>query len=758
MRTWCMSSPRCWGFCTLLVAIVAGGVLHASAEEQEPEPQRPVESVKAELRWRDPAVELVEGSRPSTPDEWIEVARILARLDRPDLAKGYLKKVLQSDLDQAQLIELAEHFGPAAFSRMAMQKDLLPEAGKLADAVLSAVRQQRGSVERLTELVGQLQSPDERTRDKAVTALRKAAPAAVAPLVAVLADPNRATEHARVRRVLAGLGGDATRPLLAYLESSDPMLVTQVIAVLADARAGDSSLYLLAPYASPDSDPTVRAAARAALGQLVDSLPTPGEAAGVLARRGRRYFDGRATIRQDENGQATVWHWDPNQGKAVAKTYSADVARAVLAARLAGQALSIAPNDAEIRRLYLLTTLEAASQEAGLDRPLPQGPGTPAARAAEFGTAELLAVLDEAMKTGHGPAATAAARILGHSATADAVLAVGPNPSPLVRALRSGDRRTRAAAVEALVRLKPAKSFPGASYLAESMAFLASSTGKRRAMVAAPSTVEARRVGGHLSGLGYEVDTAVTGREMIKQLIESPDYELVFVDGRIDRPPIGILLQQLRRDGRTASLPVGILGTEGSYQRADKAARDDRLALSFVRPHDGRTVRWQVERLEKLAGRSAAGAELRRRQAAQTLQRLAQLHETSPGLFDLRRVEHAVLGALWTPELSGDAVGVLEKLGTPESQRALVDLASNRTQPLELRKAALSALINSVQQHGILLTTGEILLQYDRYNQSATADSATQKILGRVLDCLEARSKTVGSRQRAEGRGQKSGD
>ena len=39
---------------------------------------------------------------------------------------------------------------------------------------------------------------------------------------------------------------------------------------------------------------------------------------------------------------------------------------------------------------------------------------------------------------------------------------------------------------------------------------------------------------------------------------------------------------------------------------------------------------------------------------------------------------------------------------------------------------------------GTLLTKAQILLQYDRYNSSATLDPETQAVLGHVLDTLEA--------------------
>jgi hypothetical protein len=39
----------------------------------------------------------------------------------------------------------------------------------------------------------------------------------------------------------------------------------------------------------------------------------------------------------------------------------------------------------------------------------------------------------------------------------------------------------------------------------------------------------------------------------------------------------------------------------------------------------------------------------------------------------------------------------------------------------------------------VLLTTDQILMQYDRYNASETADADTQRVLGSLLDAIESR-------------------
>jgi hypothetical protein len=99
-----------------------------------------------------------------------------------------------------------------------------------------------------------------------------------------------------------------------------------------------------------------------------------------------------------------------------------------------------------------------------------------------------------------------------------------------------------------------------------------------------------------------------------------------------------------------------------------------------------------------------------------------------------------VTKALWAARLSQPTAQVLSALGTASSQRSLVDFASQIAQPLEARQAAAAAFAASVARFGTLLTTGEIRLQYDRYNQSESQDADTQRLLASLLDTIELRA------------------
>jgi hypothetical protein len=152
---------------------------------------------------------------------------------------------------------------------------------------------------------------------------------------------------------------------------------------------------------------------------------------------------------------------------------------------------------------------------------------------------------------------------------------------------------------------------------------------------------------------------------------------------------------------------------------------------------------FHVARIGDMAGPARIGYDARLDQAGRALQHLVRLSETQQehAFYDLFRVQQAAQSALGTPSLCVSAARVLGWLGSPESQRALITLASQPGRPLAQRQAAAEAFAQAVQRRGLLLTRDEILTQYDRYNRSAAQDAGTQQVLGAILEAIEKPSR-----------------
>ena len=246
-----------------------------------------------------------------------------------------------------------------------------------------------------------------------------------------------------------------------------------------------------------------------------------------------------------------------------------------------------------------------------------------------------------------------------------------------------------------------------------------------------------------LNEIGYDADAAGVGRETFQLAVRNPDYEFVLISDAVDSPNANETIQMFRKDPLTAQLPIGLMARQENLPHAQAMAELDPLLVAFPRPHDVRSMSFQVARIGDLAGQMRVGYDARLDQAGRALQHLVRLSETQQehAFYDLFRVQQAAQSALAIPSLSVSAARVLGSLGSPESQRALVSLASQPGRPLAERQAAATAFARAVQQRGLLLTGDEILLQYDRYNRSAAQDSGTQQVLGAILEAIEKPSR-----------------
>ena len=402
---------------------------------------------------------------------------------------------------------------------------------------------------------------------------------------------------------------------------------------------------------------------------------------------------------------------------------------------------SLAPDNHQVQMLALAAALEQVVYDRGLDKRLDFVKDPVVREIASLDPQTIEGVLAFCLAEHHPAAARAAAEILGQIGKPQDLLQGGSEPSPLVRAVRSPDRRLRMAALESIVALKPQTPFAGSSHVLESLAYLAASSGGRRALVVSPNTETLEEWVGVLKFRNMASDSAATGREAVRMALRCPDYELVVIDMATLGPPAEEIVQQLHQDYRTASLRIGLVARAGFLERAERIAEEDPLTIAFSQPIDAEAARWQLGQLTALTPREFVGFSERQDLAVRALDCLAKLAGTSGNLYDLRRVEDAVLAGLLVPRLSGHAVAVLANLGTQASQQALVDVASRFVNPLDgppggrhrlcFQRAAFRPAVGS---------RGDSASNTARYNKSASQDLATQKVLASILNTIESRA------------------
>lgn len=689
----------------------------------------------------DPAVAALLATNPTTPVECAKTANILLKLRQPSLAKDQIRKVLDANLDKTQLAALGRQLGPSMFLAMSQAAELQPVGKQLGDAVLEAMRGELQDPQKIATAIEQLQDPSVEKRTQALQELQDGGSPAIEALIAVLADPKRESEFKNVRAALARMGRRASNALIGISEGADSGLKAQAFLALGDAVAIEAKYFLLGPASRPADDEKETAVAKAAqyaLKRIAGKLPSKPEAEKLLVTIADAYLNRQPPFPDAVDRKVDIWRWDAKERKCAISTLPVEDARLATAARFARDAMALAPNDAQARYLYWTAKLDAAAYLAGLDKPIGE---ESTAGLAELGVKKLEEILDYAVATKHYPAATAATVGLAKIGKADELLYPTVGESILAKAIEQSDRRLRLEALKAIVGLKPEKLYPGSSKVIDALAFFAAGTGTRRALVAGPNLNKIPKLVSGLSAAGYTVETVNSGKEVLEKLLASPDYEITMIDAGVSRPSIDMLVQQIRRDVRSADVRVGIIARAGDFEKAEHVADADPLTKDFPRPNDDEAVRWEAERLGAIAPRDLVSPEERLRQAERSLEILTELARTSPKLYDIRRVQDIVISALKTPSLAEKAITVLAKINSPDAQRALAATVGRDALPIEPRRAAVEAFRENVQAHGILLTTEEIRRQYDAYNQSEHSDESTQKVLGLLLDCLEAPKK-----------------
>ena len=702
-----------------------------SLEQQRQEEER------AEAFASNAAVQAVRLSNPQTPAELFRAITLMADFGFYPEAKDYVTRFLAAKPTPATCAAIIHEQGTAALLRLDRVARLDAPGRQMVEMILDGAAKHARDPARLEKLAGQVADPSATARQEAIIDLAEAGEHGAAALVAALADPDRQPQHAAIRDALVALETRSLGPLIAALDAADPRVQAQAAQTLGQLVDRAAVLPLLAPALAGGAAKQVRDAASAALRQLIDETPSPRAAQILLSHEADNHLTRRMRLRENAAGQVSIWTWDAGKRRPVAVTRSHDDAQAQIAARLARDLYRIAPDSRDNRLLYLVANLEHAKLTAGIDAPLPLGKGSIAAEAAAMGQKAIDDVLDHALRHNHIAAAIAAAEIMGANAGATLLHCADGRPATLVDAARHADRRVRFAASAAIIKINPTSPYAGSSAVAEAIADLVTAAGRPRAMVATPRADHAQSLAALLSGLGYDASIATTGRDCVLGVSQSADYELLLVDVAIGEPEILWAFDALRRDRRTARLPIGLMADRATWDTAQRLARRDALTLVVSQAQDERTMEGQVRRLVELAGTTAIPPNVRLAQAETALGWMATTANNPHGLYDWKRHESAIRDALGVSRLTAKAAAVLAQLGTHSSQRSLVELAGQNARPLPVRQAAAAAFTRSVPRFGVQLTTDEIAAQYARYNQSRDLDAETQRVLATVLDAIE---------------------
>lgn len=687
------------------------------------------------------AAQAIVDSDPSEPVDLTMAVVNLLQFERPDLAKRYFDKLVAIPMEPGQQAELGEAVGSDVLARLINSPHLGPEAAPWGQEIQLAWGMSLRDPERLSELAEKALSDDRQERALAMVELKRGGMAGIQPLLLILADGDRGSDHSFAREALISYGAPAAAPLIAALETSNLGLKQNITRVLAQINKDKTARYLYADAWAGENE-AVRQTAQKAV-RMLEGRATPAhEARPMLLKMSRGFISGERRVDVHADGSADTWFWNDRDNQLVFKKSHPAVIAAHAGARLARDLFRLSPNDAEAQLWFQVCALQVLKMEIGLDKPLPENQLSAVPLADDRSKAvQLSEVLGEALKRKAAAAAIAAAELIAQTREAaeiqdNLLIQADGRPAPLALALRHADRRVQLAAANAIVAMERSEGFVGAGALIGVLRPLANYSGIRRAVVADPRGNRTDQLAALLAEQGFEARGYTTGRGLFQAAIASGENELALITYTIDKPDVRRLIEHLRNDARTAHLPIGIVVDPDKRFEASVLADKYSMVQAFVRPRDAAAMQLRVNQLLGGSGLAYVPPAVRTQQAMVALSLLDKL-TLHPSPYDLRDLEPAVANALFHPTLAPLAAKVLGQIRSHKAQAALVEYASQNAQPVASRQAAVKGFADSLQRHGVLLNYDEIKKQTVRYDDSEGLEQETQDVLWSILDALQ---------------------
>jgi len=556
----------------------------------------------------------------------------------------------------------------------------------------------------------------------------------VQPMMVALLDDARRDVHSQLASAFISLDNVAVGPLLAIAQSNDEPSFIKAIQVLSAGKHREALPVLLSAFLLSKEGSAMETFTLNMIERLSGSRPSKQVAERYLENEFARLRD-QAKIAAEQIAVATVWNWNPADQTLSSSPQPAALVKLNQSVSVARTLHEYNANDTDDKMRYWMSRLEYEKLAADPSQAL---------QVNHFPDADpryLETVLVEALKADRLEAAIGAVELLGDLGNEEFLLSQGGQPSPVAKALSNDSSRLRFAAASAIMKWKPTAAFAGSSNFLKTLALTAGTTGNAYVLVIEPNAIEAESLAGSMSKIGFLADARYTARTFLKQAVERPDYAFAVVTAAVNNPDALEVLQRLRRDPRSASLPVALLGKKDQMDRIKKYAETDPLTKAFPMPANEDALQFIKEEMAEIQGRDFLSEEVRIRQASAALDGLLVIarDKAEYPFYDLLQHEAMFTRAVYHPALSAKAVELLGWLATPKAQRELVSLTGETATPIEIRRAAAEAFANAVKLRGTLLTKPEIRHQYDSYNASESLDKETQEVLGFILDIMEAR-------------------
>lgn len=562
------------------------------------------------------AAQSISAQAPPTakPEELLASFQTTFDQGKFDLAAEYLKAFLATNPSDQQLLDIEKKYGTGAFQNLqavpkwsddaAADKAARATVKELTTRVRAAADKILRDPARIQKFVRNLGETYEE-KLYAINELRRTGDVVVPYMVAAYGSGATDELKAGILEAITRLDAPSVAGWLAALDGLTPeqrygvfsaILARRDVLALPNFAETDFTPYLWYLAALPQEEaPALRQLVFSILAQLNASDPRKKDPVDELVRLARTFYEHTAHFRtatkQDSGGSGVIlWAWDPAK-ETLVRNDNVPVSRAEehYGLRYARWALERKPDDGTAKRLLLALATERAVEKGNFGELSRTAPAV-YHLLADAPTPLLSDLLNEALARKRSALALGITQVLADRA--DKSVAVVP-PSPgskprpplLVRCLDYPDVRVQIAAANGLLRA-PVSLTPEvrARIMTVLKAAASGDTGaapdsKGQALIVDPNRGRNDSLAALLRSLGYNVEQFVHGRDLLRRIGDSSDFDLVLVDRHVAHPQLNDFLSQLRSDLKSGGVPIAVVASPDKTLRPTLDGLVLRLAL-----------------------------------------------------------------------------------------------------------------------------------------------------------------------------------
>ena len=617
---------------------------------------------------------------------------------------SYAKAILESGAKPSEIYYLSVRY-PKSLETLTSGRNLkglaepIDQIIGLIEEGYQAERSDPEQIRKSIELLAGTQRAYIRGRDRLIVSGQYAVP----QLLRKLEDPQISDSlREKIIVVLPKLGKQAVLPLMAGLNTKDPMLLMVVADALGKIEYPAALPALKSVYDRSDIQPQVKRIVRTALVYCAggDSAVLQKPAAQLYYELATKFYYRAESLQPDSRiATANVWYWDKDLDGMSFKIVPRQIFCDIYAARAARQAL------AHDEKFYPAVSLWLGAQvKREFDLPISLKDATRAADdpPARFyvlsaGAKYQQDLLGRALEDRDWPVAIAAIEALGQTTGAETLVKpVEGGAQPLVEALSSSNRVVRYWAAVSLALALPKQRYTGSELVMPILAGALKQSGKKTAMLVAGKEETRNAMKDALRAAGFEVIDSPDGAKALDAAREAEGVDVAVLANDPD-PMIAVNL--IRRDPILASLPVVVAAQTSRFQQLAEA--DERVRLTSASPEGDEMATAVTGLLADVSG-APMTPELAGQWAVRAAGAIRKLGQTGNMVYNIARTQSALVAAA-ADERAEVRIAAAEALATlpgPVAQRAIAKLGIDSTVDEKVRLAALAALTESVRRFG----------------------------------------------------------